>query len=134
MRETSKINQRRTRALHQKQREDKIAQGWQFSDEYHGAGLPLVKGRRFKFKPKDFIYKGVNYGIVSKAGWYRFIEHVVNSDGVESIACSGPYTKSGSAKTGCGFHALEPDCIVQVERKLKDPIEDHKARKEAELG
>ena len=134
MRETSKINQRRTRALHQKQREDKIAQGWQFSDEYHGAGLPLVKGRRFKFKPKEFIYKGVNYGIVSKAGWYKFIEHVIHPNGSEWIECYGPYTKSGSAKTGCGYQSFDADCIVQVERKLKDPIADHKARKDEELG
>jgi hypothetical protein len=134
MRETSKINQRRTHALRQKQREDKIAQGWQFSDEYHGAGLPLVEGRRFKFKPKDFVYKGVNYGIVSRAGWYKFRQYVVHPNGTEWVECSGPYAKSGSPKTGCGFHAFETDCIVQVERKLKDPIEDHKARKEEELG
>ncbi len=134
MKETSKINQRRTRALLQKQREDKIAQGWQYSDEYHGAGLPLVEGRRFKCKPKEFIYKGVNYGIVSKSGWYKFIEHVIHPNGTEWVECSGPFTKSGSPKTGCGFHAFETDCIVQVERKLKDPIADHKARKEEELG
>ncbi len=134
MRETSKINQRRTRAFLQKQREDKIAQGWQYSDEYHGAGLPLVEGRRFKCKPKEFIYKGVNYGIVSKSGWYKFIEYVIHPNGTEWVECSGPYTKSGSPKTGCGFHAFETDCIVQVERKLKDPIADHKARKEKELG
>ena len=134
MKEVSKVQQRRMRALRQKQREEKIAQGWQYFDEYHGAGLPLIKGRRFKFKPKDFIYKGVNYGIVNKAGWYKFIEHVIHPNGNEWIECFGPYAKSGSTKTGCGFHAFEPDCIVQVERKLKDPVTDRKERKEAELG
>ncbi len=134
MKEVSKVQQRRMRALRQKQREEKIAQGWQYFDEYHGAGLPLIKGRRFKFKPKDFIYKGVNYGIVSRAGWYKFIEYVIHPNGSEWVECSGPFTKSGSPKTGCGFHAFETDCIVQVERKLKDPVADRKERKEAELG
>jgi len=100
---------------------DRIAEGWQFFDEYHGAGLPLVKGRRFRVK-------------AHKPGWYKFDQHVINPKGSEWIECYGPYTRGGVLKRGSGFHAFHPDSILQVERKLKDPTEDRKARKEAELS
>ena len=99
---------------------EKIEEGWQYFDEFHGAGLPLVKGRRFRVK-------------AHKPGWYKFEQHVINPKGAEWIDCYGPFTKKGAPKRGPGFHAFNPKEILQVERKVKDPVEDRKARKKAEL-
>jgi hypothetical protein len=99
----------------------KVEEGWQYFDEFHGAGLPLVKGRRFRV-------------MAHKPGWYKFNQHVINPKGSEWIECYGPFTKSGLLKRGPGFHAFHPDSILQVERKVKDPVADRKARKEAELN
>jgi hypothetical protein len=100
---------------------DRIAEGWQYFDEYHGAGLPLVKGRRFRVK-------------AHKPGWYKFVEYVINPKGSEWVECYGPFTKAGELKRGSGTHHFDTKEILQVERKVKDPTEDRKARKEAELS
>ena len=121
MREVS-AKARRTNIKHREEwLASQIEKGWQYFDEFHGAGLPLVKGRRFRVK-------------AHKPGWYKFDQHVINPKGSEWIECYGPYTKSGQLKRGPGFHAFNIEDILQVERKVKDPVADRKARKEAELA
>ena len=80
------------------------AEGWQYSDTYEGATLPLVKGRRFR-----------RFG---KSGWYKFLGYTINPKGVEAIECFGPFTNKGEPKTGCGFGACSPEQVVKVARRV----------------
>ena len=80
----------------------RLADGWVYNKEYRGAGLPLIKGRRFLVKDKP------------KPGWYKFDQHVINPKGVEWIECYGPFTKNGTDKLGCGSHAIAPERIARV--------------------
>ena len=82
----------------------RLADGWGYNKEYRGAGLPLIKGRRFLVKDKP------------KPGWYKFDQHVINPKGVEWIECYGPFTKNGTDKLGCGSHAIAPERIARVEQ------------------
>ena len=120
-REMSAKSRRANHKHHEEFLASQREKGWQFSEEYRGAGLPLVPGRRFRVK-------------AHKPGWYKFRKHVINPEGTEHIECHGPYTKKGVLKRGSGFHAFDPASILQVERKLQDPIDERKTRKEAELS
>lgn len=105
-------------------RAEKIAAGWVFNDEYHEAGLPLTKNRRFLIQGKP------------KPGWYKFNRHVVNPKGSEWIECFGPFAKNGTDKLGCGFHAFDPERIARVEQSTpaqkKAELEARKAAKKAQ--
>ena len=94
---------------------EKIAAGWIFNEEYHEAGLPLTKDRRFLVQGKP------------KPGWYKFKRHVINHNGAEWIECFGPFAKNGTDKLGCGFHAFDPKRIKRVEQSTP-------AQKKAEVA
>ena len=99
------------RKYHADLKAKKEAEGWEFHDQYDGATLPLVPGRRFRR--------------IGKRGWYKFIEYTINPKGVECVICFGPFTNKGAPKTGSGFGACRPDEIVKVGRRL---VHEHDER------
>ena len=103
---------------------EKIAAGWIFNEEYHEAGLPLTKDRRFLVQGKP------------KPGWYKFKRHVINHKGSEWIECFGPFAKNGTDKLGCGFSAVKPERIARVEQSTpaqkKAEVEARKAARKAQ--
>ena len=92
------------RKHHAAMKAKKEAEGWEFHDQYDGATLPLVRGRRFRK--------------VGKSGWYKFLEYTIGPNGSEAIQCFGPFTQKGAPKKGCGFGACRPDEIVKVARRV----------------
>ena len=112
------------RRVHKEWLEARLAEGWIYNDEYHEAGLPLTKGRRFLVKDKP------------KPGWYKFTQHVINPKGTEWIECFGPFAKNGVDKIGCGFAAIAVNRIARVEQatpaQKKAEIEARKAEKKAQ--
>jgi len=107
-------HQATNRRVHAEWLAHRLADGWVYNKEYRGAGLPLIKGRRFQVKNKP------------KPGWYKFDQHVINPKGIEWIECYGPFAKNGTDKLGCGFHAIAIDRIARVEQATP-------AQKEAEV-
>ena len=92
------------RKYHADLKAKKEAEGWEFHDQYHGATLPLVRGRRFRR--------------VGKSGWYKFLRYIISPNGSETIECFGPFTQKGAPKKGCGFGACYPDAVIKVARRV----------------
>ena len=76
------------RQHHAEVQAEQEARGWESHDQYDGATLPLVPGRRFR--------------VYGKPGWFKFRRFIVSPHEGELVECYGPFTKSGADKVGCG--------------------------------
>jgi hypothetical protein len=103
-----------SRRHHAKWEAQREAEGWEFHDQYDGATLPLVPGRRFRVR--------------GKPGWFRFRQFVVSPHEGELVDCYGPFTQSGVAKKGCALRVFKADRIVKVARRV---IHEHDKRVKA---
>ncbi len=92
------------RKYHAALKSEREAAGWEFHDQYDGATLPLVVGRRFRVR--------------GKPGWFKFRQFVVSPHEGELVDCYGPFTKSGVAKKGCALRVFKADRVWKVARRV----------------
>ena len=92
------------RKHHAKVVAEKEARGWEFHDQYDGATLPLVPGRRFR--------------VIGKPGWFKFQRFIVSPHDGELVECYGPFTKKGARKLGCGTRTFKADRVKSVARQV----------------
>ena len=103
------------RQHHAKWLAEKEAQGWEFYDEFDGATLPLVPGRRFR--------------IHDKTGWFRFQQFVRSPHEGGLVQCFGPFTKKGKPRLGCGSRTFKADRVKMVARRVGETRHEERVRK-----
>ena len=92
------------RQHHAEVQAEREARGWESHDQYDGATLPLVPGRRFR--------------VYGKPGWFKFRRFIVSPHEGELVECYGPFTKSGADKVGCGTRVFKADRVAKVARRV----------------